>query len=211
LQSLDEVLKHHGVKGMHWGKHHGGHGSDTPFKERGKIGKHWDSLKRERAWKTKLKDIHNMSTKDINALTKRISAENTLKDNIKHPIATAKDKQDYLRRHEMSDEELKRKNNRLAAKKSLYEAVVGASKEQKKKIAAVGQTAATIALKKATGQKIGVSDIMEAVNNPTIKTKQNAWDEGIKIAEGKATHPKVKTALKVAKVVKIGSGGKSKS
>ena len=209
MHELDEILQHHGVKGMRWGQHHGAHGSEISFKERGKLAKHLDSLKRERSWNKHLKDVDNMSTKDINAVTKRVSAENTLKGLTKHKIATKKDKQDYLRRHEMTDDELQRKISRLNAKKNLHEAVKNASKEQRDAAIKVGQTAATIAVKKATGQKIGVKDIMDAVQSPTVTTKQKAWDEGVKIASGKATHPKVKKALVLAKDVKFKTKSKS--
>lgn len=205
LQELDELLKHHGVKGMKWGQHHGGHGSETPFKERSKIGKHLDSMKRERSWGKHLKNVDNMSTKDVRELTTRIKAENSLKALSKSKVATKKDKQDYLRRHEMSTQELNRKIARLNAKEELHKAVKNASKEQREAAIKVGQTAATIAVKKATGQKLTPKDFMDAVSNPTIKTKQDAFSQGIDIAAGKATHPKVKKALKVAKGVKIGN------
>lgn len=209
MKELDELLKHHGVKGMHWGSHHGAHGSEKPFKESGKLSKRLDSLKRERSWSKHLKNIDNMSTKDINALQKRVAAENTFKALTKHKVATEKDKEDYRRRHEMDDQELQRKINRLSAKKNLHEAIKNASKEQREAITKVGQTAATIganiALNGRPATKAAlVKGILDAAQNPTIKTKQNAWDVGVKIASGKAKNPKVTKALEIAKDVKVG-------
>jgi hypothetical protein len=209
-------LHHHGVKGMHWGRRKDNHGLGTTSGEtkvlktsdKSKLRQHLDSLKRERDWHKVIGQMDNMSTKDIRIVSKRVGLENNLKTLSKSrvgmtKIGTAKDKQDYLRRHEMSDQELARKVARLQAKENLVKSVKTASKEQRevgvKAVKAVG----SLGLKYATTKKINVKDIFDAVDNPTIKTKQDAWDNGIKIAEGKVKHPKAKAALGLAKNVKF--------
>jgi hypothetical protein len=212
---INELLQHSGVKGMHWGQHHGGHGSGVAFKERGKVGRHLDSLKRERVWSKSLSEAHSMSTKDINKLTSRITAENTFKGLTKHKMATSKDKQDYLRRHEMSDEELKRKTSRLQAKVKLHDAVKGASKAQREAAIKVGQTAGSLGVKYVlNGGKLSVKDVVkntiDAHQNPTIKTKQDVWDNSVKIGDKHFTNPKVKSALNLARTVKVDNFVKTK-
>lgn len=210
MHKLDELLKQSGVKGMKWGVRH----DDRPAKgpEKGKIGKHVDSLKRERQWKQAVKQVHTMSTKDINTVKKRIDLENELKVQSKSKMATKKDKEDYLRRHEMANDELSRKVTRLKAKNALYESVRAASKEQREFGIKLAQTGSSIALKLATKQKLGPEDLINLYKNPVIKTKQNALDEALNLADGKANNPKVKNAISLARNIKFkeAKGGKSK-
>lgn len=201
MRKLDELINHSGVKGMKWGVRH----EDKPPKgpERGKVGKHWDSLKRERQWKQVLRQVHTMTTKDIGIVKRRIDLENDLKILSKSKMATKKDKQDYLRRHDMSNEELKRKTDRLKAMNALYESVSKASKEQRdlgKKIAQVGSS---VALKLATKKKLGVQDLFDLYDNPTIKTKQDALDNALNIADSKTNNPKVKKAISLSRNIKL--------
>lgn len=226
MHKLDELLSHSGVKGMKWGVRRdydrpGGadgktdpKGYKTPKEKRSKIGKHLDSLKRERQWHQVLKQVEHMTTREINTVKKRIELENDLKSLSKSKMATKKDKDDYLRRHEMSDQELNRKVNRLRAKDSLLRAVKGASKEQREFGIKVVQASSTIGVKYAlTKKKPGVKDIFDAIHSPTIRTKQDAIDAGLNIASGRAKNRKVKDAIELAKKVKFkgNSNNKSKS
>lgn len=209
-------LQHHGVKGMHWGRRKDNHGLGTSraeakvlkTSEKSKLRQHLDSLKRERQWHKTLSEMDKMNTSDIRVITKRVQAENSLKRLSKArvgmtKIGTQKDKQDYLRRHEMSDQELGRKIARLQAKENLVKAVKDASKEQRevgiKAVKAVG----TIGLKAATGEKLKPKDFIDAYQKPSFNTKQEAWDKGIEAANGRVTNPKVKKALGLAKHVKF--------
>lgn len=221
MHKLDEILKHHGTKGMHWGVRHDNHGlgttvseakvSSVKTKDKGKIRTHLDSLKRERDWRKVLKTADKMSTKDIQVATKRISAENSLKTLSKSKMATKKDKADYLRRHEMDDAELQRKINRLNAKEGLHKAVSNASKEQREIGLKVVQTVGTLSAKAAMGNKLNPKDFLDAYQEPTIKTKQDAWDNSVKIADKYNRNEKVKKALKLAKGVKVDNFVKTKS
>lgn len=206
-------LKHHGVKGMKWGvirnrnRPGGADGKEESEKvvdTRGRLRKNLDSLKRERQWRSVLRDLDKMTTKEINTVKKRIDLENDLKKFSKSKLATKKDRDDYLRREHMSDQELSRKVTRLKAKQNLYDSIGKASKEQRDFGIKVAQVGASLGLKYAlTKQRIGPKDIFDAYNNPVIKTKQDAWDKSIEVAEPKVTNQRVKKALEAAKSVKF--------
>jgi hypothetical protein len=205
MHKLNELLNHSGVKGMHWGVRHEEHRALNPKseKESGKIKTHLKSLKRERQWKSVLKDIDSLSTKDINHIKKRIDLENELKALSKSKMANKSEKQAYLKRHEMSNDELSRKITRLRAKDKLFESISKASKEQREVGAKIARIGSSIAFKYAIQRKLKLTDVIDTAINPHIKTKQDAWDTGITIADSKATNPKVKSALKLAKNVKF--------
>lgn len=139
MTSLRDFLQHSGVMGMKWGVHRDRNrpgGADGKFSEKEKIaktklGKKWNSLKRERQWHSVLKQVEHMSNVDISKATKRLVLENNLKRLSKSKVATKKDKEDYLRRSHMDDQELSRKIVRLALKDGLHKAVRDASKEQR--------------------------------------------------------------------------------
>jgi hypothetical protein len=207
-------LEHAGVKGMHWGVRRdtnrpgGADGiPDKGEKKRGKLGKHLDSLKRERSWNKALKEVHNMSAKDIKIVASRISLENNFKALSRGKMGTKKDKTDYLRRHEMSDQELARKIALIQAKESLHKAVRNASKEQREIGIKIAQTASTIGVKYALNGRPALKgipkDILDAFQEPTIKTQQDAYDSGIKIVDSRSSNPKVKAMLNLAKDVKV--------
>lgn len=179
---------------MHWGVRRnanrpgGADGiPDAKEKKRGRIGKHLDSLKRERSWHKTLKDSHTMTTKDINTISKRIGLENSLKKMAKSKMATKKDKEDYLRRHEMSDQELTRKVNRLNAKDSLHKAVSEASKEQREIGYKVAQIGASVGVRYATNRRVSIPEIHDIIKKP-----KDSADDAQKTVVGKvsSTHPK---------------------
>lgn len=209
MHKLDDVLKHAGVKGMRWGVRRdtnrpGGadgktdpKGYKSPNEKRGKIGKHLDSLKRERQWKSVLKEVHNMSTKDIVTVKKRIDLENSLKTLSKSKMATSKDKQDYLRRDKMDNQELSRKVVRLQAKESLYQSVRKASKEQREFGEKVVQAASSIGVKYAINKSITPKDVFDAVQKP----KESA-NEAKKAVVGQIATKNPATADVVGKLLK---------
>jgi hypothetical protein len=212
--TLDDIIQQSGIKGMKWGVRHDEHAaitkSDTPAKPPGKIQNHLNSLKRERQWKSVLKEIDNLSTRDLNLIKKRIDLENDLKKYSKSKVANKDEKQYYLNRHKMSNEEMARKVIRLKAKENLHESISNASKEQREFGIKIAQTAGSIGVKYAvTRTRPGIGDLMTEYKNPTIKTKQDVLDNAIKIAEPKVTNPKAKTALEIAKQVKFKTKSKS--
>lgn len=169
-------LQHAGVKGMRWGVRRnrnrpgGADGKEESTKvvdKRNGIQKRLDSMKRERQWGNVLKEIHKMNTKDITAVTKRVTLENNLKNLSKSKVATKKDKEDYLRREHMSDAELSRKVTRLRAKEGLHKAVKDASKEQREfgeKVVKIGSNVGVkYVTNKMAGRKTTHDDLFEAV------------------------------------------------
>lgn len=134
MKNMDEFLQHHGVKGMKWGViksklSKGQNGNKAP-KKPGRIKEELSSLKRERSWKKIAKNMDSLSTKDINALSRRAQMENDLKRLSKSSVGSSKDKTNYRRRDKMSDQELSRKITRLRAKDQLSRQAKEASKEQ---------------------------------------------------------------------------------
>lgn len=174
-QYLDKHLKHWGVKGMKWGVRRnrnrpgGADGKEESAKikdSRATLTKNLDSLKRERQWKKVLSEMDKLSTKDITTVTARVRLENDLKNLSRSKVGKKKDRDDYLRRADMSNEELKRKVTRLRAKEGLYKSVNDASKEQRElgeKITNIGKT---LTIRYALKRSISPKDIFDAVQNP---------------------------------------------
>ena len=195
MHKLDEVLTHAGIKGMKWGVRRdydrpgGADGKTDPkgnksLKEgRSKVGKHLDSLKRERQWRKVVHDIDNLSTIQINTVKKRIENENSLKSLSKSKIGTKKDKDDYLRRGDMTDQELSRKIARLRAKEGLHKAVSGASQEQREFGLKVAQVGGSLGYKYATTKSITPKDIFDTVKNPKSSADKAKKDVTTKIME----------------------------
>lgn len=193
-EKLNSSLQHTGVKGMKWGirrdyTQRGGADGKLDAKDkpiRTAIGKHLKSLKREREWKSVLREMDSMSTKDITELTKRVSLENALKHLSRSKVGTKSDKQDYLRRERMDNQELSRKVTRLKAKESLHNAVSSASKEQRefgqKAVQIGGSLGIKYVLKKSEGKSIGFKDVFDTVKSPKASAdkemdnlKKAAW------------------------------------
>lgn len=177
----DEVLKHAGIKGMRWGvrrnrnKPGGADGVEETKKpkvestvtdKRGRITKNLDSMKRERQWKSVLKDVDKLTTKEIGVVAKRVNLENSLKSLSKSKVGKLKDREDYLRRDKMDDAELSRKVTRLKAKEGLYKSVKDASKEQREFGQKVVQIGSSLGVKYALTKTITPKDIFNAIGNP---------------------------------------------
>lgn len=167
MKELNEVLQQSGIKGMRWGVHtdHADHGRESK-RVRGFIGKRLNSLKRERQWKSVLKEMDNLSTQELTDVAKRVGLENSLKTLSRSKIGTKKDKEDYHQREHMDNEELSRKVTRLKAKESLHSVVKSASKEQRafgqKVLHIGGSVAINYALSKT---KPSIGDIFNTVKN----------------------------------------------
>lgn len=189
-KNLDEILKHVGVKGMKWGVRRnrnrpgGADGIEESKKvtdTRGKVRKTLDSMKRERQWNKVLQEMDKLSTKDINAVSKRIKLENELKMYSKTKgVGNKKDKEDYLRREKMSDAELNRKVVRLRAKNGLYTNVTAASKEQREfgeKVVNIAKgVSMKLAVKKVTGKPLEIKDFHDILKNPKEGAKNAKGD-----------------------------------
>ena len=135
---------------MKWGrrksdKTSGAKKNGTVDKVKTRLKEEVGSLKREQQWRKVARNVDKMSTKEINKVAQRIQLENELKrlskqnSSLKNTVKriagdktqpTDKDRQDYRRRGNMSDQELARKVARLRAKDNLSRAISQASKEQ---------------------------------------------------------------------------------
>lgn len=169
VMQLNETLQHHGVKGQKWGvirKRNLSAKSSTP-KKPSRVKKEIDSIKREKSWNKILKDVNNMSTKEIQAHANRAQLENEYKRLVKKSdISSKKDKADYLRRDKMSEQELRRKVTRLRAKDSLNRSAKEATKTQRAFAKKVADKAAPLAIKYALKGSISKEDIMDTFINP---------------------------------------------
>jgi hypothetical protein len=184
VEKLDELLQQSGVKGMKWGVRRsydrpGGADGKKDAKDkpiRTALGKKLNSLKRERQWKSVLKEMDTLSTKDIGIVAKRVSLENSLKTLSRSKVGTKKDREDYLRREHMDDQELQRKVVRLKAKESLHNAVHSASKEQREFGQKVVQIGGSLGVKYALNKRLSTKDIFDTVKNPKSSADQAKKD-----------------------------------
>lgn len=162
---LDNTLQHFGVKGMRWGVRR----DNRKVTVRDKL----SSMKRERQWKKVLNEVDNMSNEQITAVTKRVRLENDFKKLTRESkISKTQDKKDYVKRADMSDDELSEKITRLRVKDSLAKSVSDATKEQREigeKVVSVGNT---LALKYATDKKLTGEDIFRAIVYPDKESKK---------------------------------------
>lgn len=182
MHKLDDTLKHYGILGMKWGVRRnrnqpgGADGIDNSTEEkvtrRGRIAQQLDSLKRERQWRKVLKDMDKLSTTDISAAAKRIGLENDLKSLSRSKVGSKKDKQDYLRRADMSNEELSRKVIRLRAKDNLYKKVSSADQEQREFGSKVARIGALVSVKYALTKSFDPKDVFDGYKNSKESSKQ---------------------------------------
>lgn len=187
----NDIIKHHGVKGMRWGVRRTpeqlGHKTvdDKPT-----IKDHLGSLKRERQWKKIIKKVDDLSTEEIQTVSKRIKAENDLKELSRNKkITTTKDKRAYTFRANLSDEELKTRVDRLRAKETLHKRVDSASKEQREIGEKVVGATKDIAMLYVQNKKPTAQDIFEAA---TKKRDNNIRDSIEKEVKDRAVNELVK-------------------
>lgn len=182
---IDDSIQHHGIKGMRWGvmrnrnRPGGADGKEESEKvkdKRSTLTKNLDSMKRERQWNKVLKNVNKLNTTEINAVTKRIKLENSLKTLSKSKVGSKKDREDYLRRANMSDAELNRKVVRLRAKESLRSAVKDASKEQRDFGEKVVRVGSSLSVKYALKKSLGPKDFLDAFNDPKEASKKAKED-----------------------------------
>jgi hypothetical protein len=168
MKELNDVLQQSGVLGMKWGVHndHADRGRADVKRARGFLGKRLNSLKRERQWKSVLKEMDALSTQDITEVARRVTLENGLKTLSRSKIGSKKDKEDYHQREHMDNEELSRKVTRLRAKESLHNAVSNASKEQRAFGQKVLQIGGSLGVKYALTKSVTPRDIFDTVKNP---------------------------------------------
>ena len=191
---VEETIEHHGVKGMKWGvrryqpypkgqrnagkfidasKNKGG-SSQNGNKVSGVKGA-LRSKGRELSMVAAQREIKNLTTKDAQTVLSRAQLENRFKRLSSTPnVGTTKSKEEYLNRENMSNEELKRKvdrlqlsdNMRVESRKANQEAI-----DMGKKIASI---AAPIALQVALHGGVD-KKWFDKTLNPEVAFKD--WDK----------------------------------
>ena len=191
---VEETIEHHGVKGMKWGvrryqpypkgqrnagkfidasKNKGG-SSQNGNKVSGVKGA-IRSKGRELSMVAAQREIKNLTTKDAQTVLSRAQLENRFKRLSSTPnVGTTKSKEEYLNRENMSNEELKRKvdrlqlsdNMRVESRKANQEAI-----DMGKKIAAI---AAPIAVQVAVHGALD-KKWLDRTLNPEVALKD--WDK----------------------------------
>ena len=178
----DDVLQHFGVKGMKWGvrryqPYPKGQRNAGKFIDAGKTkgssnqngskSNKVNSKKREISMALAQREIKNLSTKDAKKVVSRAQLENRYRQLSKTPnVGNKKARADYLNRENMSNEEIKRKVDRLQIAANMRTEARKANPE----VVELGKKAATIAapfivsqvFKKVNGSEF-TSDILKDI------------------------------------------------
>lgn len=173
----EEILLHFGIKGMKWGvvnKKQSGSSKSAKDPNKSTIKEKVDSVKREHSWRKAVKNMNNMTTKEINNTSRRINLENDFQRLTKNrKISSPADKRAYIKRADLSDGDITRRVTRLRAKESLQRAATAATKEQidlGKRIVTAG---GSVGVKYALTGTVGKNDLFRAA---TSNAKQNQQD-----------------------------------
>jgi hypothetical protein len=191
---LDEILQHHGVKGMHWGKRTAAASVAKNDKATGAIKAHIDSIKREHALAKTAKNADKMSTKEMQKVGARAQLENDMK-RLSKKVGNRKDAQDYLKRGNMADQELMRKVQRLRAKDNLNRVASDATKSQREAAKKILQVAAPIALHYALTGSVNKKVITGAIINAAVqaggekaRVAKTLYDQGKNVKNQNTKH-----------------------
>lgn len=149
MSELEDILKHHGVKGMKWGvirskvSKAGGSvksaGSKVNKAVKTRVKEEINSGAREIGWRRELRNIHKLSNQELQGKVNRVRMENELKSlankqkvrNVGDYVNKSKDKKTYRNREKMSDKQLSEKVEQLRLKDSLRKQISHATKEHR--------------------------------------------------------------------------------
>lgn len=175
--NVEEFIQHHGVKGMRWGvrryqpypKGEKKKGKFLGLKSRAKsTSREVTNLK-----SSKVSNMDKKSTSDLKKETGRLRLENDLKRlSSDKKVGTKQDKEQYRRRDEMSNEELKRKVDRLQTKSDYKDQAQYANKQTISTGKKVVTNVAKVALPIATGyaaSKVSSDSIKKVLKNAKVR------------------------------------------
>lgn len=176
MSELDEILKHHGVKGMRWGVVRSKVSSAGSAVKKGvstvadkaktRVREEVKSGAREIGWRKELRNIHKLSNEQLQTKVNRVRMENELKGlankqkvrNVGDLVNKSKDKKDYRNREQMSDKQLQTKVEQLRLKDSLRKQISHATKEHResanKMIDDVGKTFPSVGAYSQIGKQL---------------------------------------------------------
>lgn len=137
---MEDILQHHGVKGMKWGvRRTPAQLGNAKTKKPGTLRSEIKSQVREVKWQGKKKNISSMSDEEVKTLTERVRLENDMKR-----LATSKE--EYRNRETLTTPQLKSRVARLQMEDNLKRQINTATKEQRKVAKALITELATTAL-----------------------------------------------------------------
>lgn len=176
MNELEDVLKHYGVKGMKWGVIRSkaskagsavkGAGSKVNKAIKTRVKEEIKSSAREAGWRKELKNIHNLSNKQLQTKVDRVRMENELKSlskkqkirNVGDLTNKWADQKQYRNREKMTDAQLRDKVNQLRLKDNLRQQISTATKEHrdsaKKMVDDVGKAIPSIGAYSEIGKQL---------------------------------------------------------
>lgn len=210
--SLEDILQHHGVKGMKWGVIRSRSAKAAAKAGRklkdnkavNSVKEHLESSKRERSW-VKV-DVKGMSNQDIQKLAQRVQLENDLKRYSK----SSSEKKQYRTRDKMSDSEIAETVIAHKAKAAFERSALSANKSQREIASAIVSTAAPIAIKYALTKDVSKKDVLSAVSDAAgpavmkrVQDKMNKKDRTVSEAAGATAKSVVGSAMSSEGMQKI--------
>lgn len=174
IKDIDELLKHHGVKGMRWGVRKkqvvtAVKSKIASVKKEAKERK--DSREREAGWSKQLSKIDKMDKNQMRTISNRIRNENEFKRlSNDRRVSNSNDRKEYRTRAKLSDKDLQSKVETLRVKEQLKRNISDATSEQRARGKKMVAIAVPLIMQMADG-KVNPDNLRKNVNNPDPLTK----------------------------------------